>query len=177
MCRNQHIPMRNPCSRPSTVLDSVSILNPFTMRPTPIKSTSRWRSLVSGEPLHISIIPETLVCSGCQLSQFERGNARCRRCQRSLGFSYIEIFLPDPLTPLNSQRQIAARLEVGRLIRRLRSRRGITQAALASMTGIHRTYLSRAEHGQVLPSVVALMQILRALGVDKMLLRVRSSAS
>ena len=169
--------MRNPCSRPSTVLDSVSILNPFTMRPTPIKSTSRWRSLVSGEPLHISIIPETLVCSGCQLSQFERGNARCRRCQRSLGFSYIEIFLPDPLTPLNSQRQIAARLEVGRLIRRLRSRRGITQAALASMTGIHRTYLSRAEHGQVLPSVVALMQILRALGVDKMLLRVRSSSS
>jgi DNA-binding XRE family transcriptional regulator len=171
------MPTRNPCSRPSIVLDSVSILNPFTMRATPIKSKSRWRSLVSGEPLHISTIPETLVCSGCQLSQFERGNARCRRCQRSFGFSYIEIFLTDPLTPLNSQRQIAARLEVGRLIRRLRSRRRITQAALASMTGIHRTYLSRAEHGQVLPSVVALMQILRALGVDKMLLRVRSSSS
>jgi transcriptional regulator with XRE-family HTH domain len=45
------------------------------------------------------------------------------------------------------------------------------------MTGIHRTYLSRAERGQVMPSVVALMQILRALGVDKMLLRVRSSSS
>jgi predicted transcriptional regulator len=94
-----------------------------------------------------------------------------------LGISYIEIFLTDPPTPLNSQRLIAARLEVGRLIRRLRSRRGVTQAALASMTGIHRTYLSRAEHGQVMPSVVALMQILRALGVDKMLLRVRSSSS
>ncbi len=89
----------------------------------------------------------------------------------------MEIFLTDPLTPLNSQRVIAARLEVGRLIRRLRSRRGITQAALASMTGIHRTYLSRAERGQVMPSVAALMQIFRALGVDKMLLRVRSSSS
>jgi DNA-binding XRE family transcriptional regulator len=177
VCRNQHIPARNPCSRPSIVLDSVSILNPSTMRPIPIKSKSGVAQSRLRRTLHISTIPETLVCPGCQLSQFERGNAKCRRCQQSLGISYIEIFLTDPLTPLNSQRQIAARLEVGRLIRRLRSRRGVTQAALASMTGIHRTYLSRAEHGQVLPSVVALMQILRALGVDKMLLRVRSPSS
>ncbi|WP_433969604.1 helix-turn-helix domain-containing protein [Tunturiibacter gelidiferens] len=69
------------------------------------------------------------------------------------------------------------RLEVGRLIRRLRSRRGITQAELALLTGIHRTYLSRAERGQVVPSVIALIQILGALGVDKILLRVRSSSS
>jgi DNA-binding XRE family transcriptional regulator len=171
MCRNQHIPARNPRSRPSIVLDSVP--NPQSIHDAPNPDKVE----ISGEPLHVSTIRETLVCPGCQLSQFERGNARCRRCQRSLGISYIEIFLTDPPTPLNSQRLIAARLEVGRLIRRLRSRRGVTQAALASMTGIHRTYLSRAEHGQVMPSVVALMQILRALDVDKMLLRVRRSSS
>lgn len=38
--------------------------------------------------------------------------------------------------------------------------------------GIHRAYLSRAERGQVLPSVIALIQIFGALGVDKILLRV-----
>ncbi|MGA2728449.1 MAG: helix-turn-helix transcriptional regulator [Terracidiphilus sp.] len=71
---------------------------------------------------------------------------------------------------------IATRKELGGLIRRLRTRCGITQAELAALTGIHRTYLSRAERGQVMPSVVALMQIASALGVDKLLLRLRSSS-
>jgi transcriptional regulator with XRE-family HTH domain len=51
----------------------------------------------------------------------------------------------------------------------------MTQAALSSLTGIHRTYLSRAERGQVMPSFIPLMQIFCALGVDKVLLRVRNS--
>jgi transcriptional regulator with XRE-family HTH domain len=68
----------------------------------------------------------------------------------------------------------AVRLEVGKLIRKLRSRRGITQAALASLTNIHRTYISRVEHGQVMPSVIAMMQIAGALGGDKLVLRLRS---
>jgi transcriptional regulator with XRE-family HTH domain len=59
----------------------------------------------------------------------------------------------------------------------LRFRRDITQAELASLTGIHRTYLSRAERGQVMPSIIALLQIARALDVDKLLLRVRSSSN
>ena len=63
--------------------------------------------------------------------------------------------------------------KVGSLIRRLRSRPEITQATLASLTGIHRTYLSRAERGQVMPSIIALMQIARALKDDKVMLRVR----
>jgi len=53
----------------------------------------------------------------------------------------------------------------------------MTQAELAPLTGLHRTYLSRAEHGQVVPSVAALMKIFVALGVDKILLRVRSSSA
>jgi transcriptional regulator with XRE-family HTH domain len=46
----------------------------------------------------------------------------------------------------------------------MRLRRGISQANLASATGIHRTYLSRAENGQVLPSVTVLIEIAGALG-------------
>ena len=69
------------------------------------------------------------------------------------------------------------RSEVGGLIRRLRYRSGMTQESLASITGINRTYLSRAERGQVMPSVIALLQIGSALGVDKILLRMRNSST
>ena len=126
--------------------------------------------------MHISIFQENLVCPNCELRQYERGTGKCRRCHHSLGIAYIEIYLPNSLAPLTSQRVVAIRKEVGGLIRRLRSRREITQAALASLTGIHRTYLSRAERGQVMPSIIALMQIARALEVDKILLCVRSSS-
>jgi DNA-binding XRE family transcriptional regulator len=93
-----------------------------------------------------------------------------------LGLTYIEIFLSSRPASFNPQHPISVRPEIGGLIRRLRSRRGITQAELAALTGIHRTYLSRAERGQVVPSITALIQIVGALGVDKILLRVRSSS-
>jgi transcriptional regulator with XRE-family HTH domain len=52
---------------------------------------------------------------------------------------------------------------------------GQLRTALASLTGIYQTYLSRVERGQVMPSVITLMQIAGALGVDKLILRLRSS--
>jgi DNA-binding XRE family transcriptional regulator len=126
--------------------------------------------------LRISFAQESLVCANCQLKQYERGSGICRRCRHKLGLSYLEVYLSSSLAPLTSQNRIAIRKEVGGLIRRLRSRREITQAALASLTGINRTYLSRAERGKVTPSIIALIQIARALEVDKVLLRVRNSA-
>jgi len=124
--------------------------------------------------LRISTAQESLFCENCQLTQYERGSGICRRCRRKLGVSYLEVYLSSPLDPLTFQNENAIRREVGGLIRRLRSRREITQAALASLTGINRTYLSRAERGKVMPSIIALMQIACALEVDKILLRVRN---
>ena len=126
--------------------------------------------------MHVSTIREVVVCKHCKLKQFER-LSRCLRCHESLDLGYIEIHLSSSLVPLSSQREITIRKEVGGLIRRLRARRGITQATLASLTGINRTWLSRAERGKVLPSIVALMQIAHALEVDKILLRVRSASN
>lgn len=126
--------------------------------------------------MYVSTIRDTVICPDCQLSQFERGNGKCRRCHHSLGISYFEIHLSSFFPSLTSQPLTVTPLEVGGLIRRLRSRCGMTQATLASLTGIHRTYLSRAERGQVTPSVTALMGIFGALGVDKILLRVRDAS-
>ena len=126
--------------------------------------------------MHVSTIREVLVCDTCKLKVYERADGRCRRCHTPYGLGYLEIHLSSHLSSFDSQKEATIRRKVGGLIRRLRSRRGITQAALASLTGIHRTYLSRAERGQVMPSIIALMQIARALEVDKVLLRVRSAS-
>lgn len=123
--------------------------------------------------LHVSTIRHAVICPTCQLSQFERGNGKCRRCHQSLGFTFFEISLSGPVISPDPQPLAAMRIEVGGLIRRLRSRHGITQAALAALTGIHRTYLSRVERGRVTPSIFTLTQIADAVGVDKIFLRVR----
>ncbi len=127
--------------------------------------------------LHVSTIRETVICPVCRLSQFERGSGTCRCCHHPLGLSYIEVFLPIRLDLFDAECLTAIKVEIGALIRRLRSRRGITQAAPASVTRLHRTYVSRAERGQVLPAIDALIRIASALGVDKVLLRVRNSAT
>jgi len=119
-----------------------------------------------------STIRDSLSCPFCQLEQFERGNGRCRRCHRSLGFTYIEFatstdqFHPDFL-----------RREIGSFMRFLRSRSGVTQSELSSRTGIHRTYLSRVECGQIVPSILAVMRIAQALGMDKVFARLRTPQS
>ena len=128
---------------PSSLILS-PIFNLPTMRRTPKVSRSERRSFISENTLHVSTLRETVVCPFCQLKQFERGNGKCRRCSHSLGITYLEIQLPNSLASVSTQTEAAIRKEVGGLIRRLRSRRDITQSALASLTGIHRTYLSRA---------------------------------
>lgn len=77
------------------------------------------------------------------------------------------------MSPFDGHNAHAIQVEVGSLLRRLRSRLGITQTEVASLTGIHRTYLSRVERGVVVPSVMALLKALYALKVDKIMLRVR----
>jgi hypothetical protein len=84
----------------------------------------------------VSTIRESVVCPICHLNQFERGSGRCRRCQQSLGVNYIEIFLPNFLDYRESKSQTTLRIEAGALMRRLRLRHGVTQAALSSLTGI-----------------------------------------
>lgn len=101
---------------------------------------------------------DVVVCPYCQLSQFEPGNGKCRRCHHRLGLlTYVEFFLSEPLHFPGHQAQPAVQMEVGGLIRKLRSRRGMTEAALASLTGIHRTYLSAAEHGRLPPSAMFIL--------------------
>jgi transcriptional regulator with XRE-family HTH domain len=55
----------------------------------------------------------------------------------------------------------------GRTVAALRTRRGLTQAALADKAGFHRTYLARVEIGyQKNPTVLTLRRLAKALEVE-----------
>ncbi|WP_390905470.1 helix-turn-helix domain-containing protein [Occallatibacter riparius] len=177
MCRDRHIPGVINASISSNLVHSVPSSISHTIRTTATDSEAAVAQPCFRSPLHFSTIRQTLICPVCQLSQFERGTGKCRRCHSSLGLSYFEILFPTSPGALNAQSMIAIGLEVGSLIRNLRFRRGITQETLASLTGIHRTYLSRVERGQVMPSLLNLLRIMGALGVDKILLRARIPSS
>lgn len=63
--------------------------------------------------VQVSMFRDSIVCPACQLSQYERGNGKCRRCHRSLGFIYIELHIPG--NSLDPQFLSAERKELGRL--------------------------------------------------------------
>lgn len=54
---------------------------------------------------------------------------------------------------------------IGRQIRKLRERRGLSQEALAELAGVSRAYFGRVERGDADLSVTVLHKIAAALGV------------
>lgn len=111
---------------------------------------------------------EVMLCPWCKLRQFAGTANLCRRCRKPLYSLQLEI----PLALINSNRETISKL-VGNTIRRLRTRRGYSQQALASMIGTHRTHVSRIERAQLTPSTALLVRAAAALGVEKVLIRVR----
>lgn len=57
-------------------------------------------------------------------------------------------------------------IRVGARIRQLRRQRGVTQGELVRRSGLQASYLSKVENGLVLPGLVNLDRIARALGVS-----------
>jgi transcriptional regulator with XRE-family HTH domain len=54
---------------------------------------------------------------------------------------------------------------IGAAIRHYRGRAGLTQAQLAEMSGLERTYLSRLENGHETEQLKRILAVLRQLGV------------
>ena len=56
--------------------------------------------------------------------------------------------------------------QFGDRVRAQRLRRGLSQEELAEVAGLHRTYLGHIERGEVNLSMVNLLKVAAALGVD-----------
>lgn len=54
---------------------------------------------------------------------------------------------------------------IGKKIRELRDRNGLTQQELADRTELTKGYISQLERGQVAPSVVTLLDLIECLGI------------
>jgi ribosome-binding protein aMBF1 (putative translation factor) len=112
---------------------------------------------------------DVLVCPSCKLRQFAGTSSLCRRCRKPLPTIQIEFSLASVTPNLRS-----LSLLIGNTIRGLRQRRGYSQLTLAKKIGSHRTHVSRIEHAQVTPTLAFLVRTAVALGVEKVLLRVRT---
>lgn len=55
---------------------------------------------------------------------------------------------------------------VGRNVKRLREKKGLTQERFAEISGFSQQYLSGLERGQRNPTVVTIYELARALGVS-----------
>ena len=111
---------------------------------------------------------DVLVCPWCRLRQFAGTANFCRRCRKPLLVFHLEI----PIVLITTNPGTLSSL-VGNTIRELRVRRGYSQLDLAIMIGTHRTYLSRIERAHVTPTLALLVRAAAALGVEKVLIRVR----
>ncbi|MEO8556878.1 MAG: helix-turn-helix transcriptional regulator [Actinomycetota bacterium] len=54
---------------------------------------------------------------------------------------------------------------IGRVIRREREKRGLSQEALSELAGINRSFLGEIERGMAIPSIVTLQKLADSLGV------------
>jgi transcriptional regulator with XRE-family HTH domain len=89
---------------------------------------------------------------------------------------YVTIPIREFALPSPECSRSLARL-IGSTIRDLRRRRGFNQANFARIGGTHRTYISRLECGNVLPSIATFVRLTAALGVSGWAFRLNSTTS
>lgn len=64
------------------------------------------------------------------------------------------------------RRRLAAPIGFGLRVRELRVKLGLSQEGLAEVAGLHRTYVGSAERGERNVSLVNIVRLAEALGVD-----------
>lgn len=106
-------------------------------------------------------------CDRCQRVQFFTANGRCRVCR--------EVFFPEPERPghppVTQEPRTELKLDrppyhIAGHIREIRELRGLTQKGLAQRMGAPRTYVSKIERGQFVPTLDSLLRCANALGVS-----------
>ena len=70
-----------------------------------------------------------------------------------------------PHTPNRSQHKSSPKIAFGLVLRQLREQHGDSQDSFAHRTGYHRNYVGQLERGEKSPSLSALFNLSRALGL------------
>lgn len=102
----------------------------------------------------------------CGLVQYPAANGRCRKCGTPFGATPAVL----PSSALAPRREpLPAHLysaNIGRAIRSLRRRAGLSQLRLAQAAGVCRSRLSMIESGQRVPSITTVESMAAELRID-----------
>lgn len=125
--------------------------------------------MTNDQPLFV--LRQTADCPFCGLHQYLTENGACRRCHHPIGVEFIHLPLIDLVQQLSDNELQALPNRVGRAIRGLRERIGISQDALGRAAHTSRSHLSRIECGHVRPPLSTLLRVTGALGLNAIILR------
>ena len=120
---------------------------------------------------------ETIICPRCHSAQYQR-NGTCIKCNTPLNLEYLTLPVESLLDDPDGSKEHLAQV-VGDFLRRLRRRRGLSQAQLATRArgSINRTSLSKAECGHMLLPLYKLLPLAKALGLTAVILRFDGTAT
>jgi len=115
----------------------------------------------------------TIRCAACRLNQFMTANGLCRKCGAPLvrtvsgaceEFNCIPTTITcNPQVPLIEEMRDPIVVMVATRLKIARKHRGISHRQLAVAYGSSRTYFSKIEHFQVVPSIPNLKRICNCL--------------
>jgi DNA-binding transcriptional regulator YiaG len=125
----------------------------------------------------IFVLRETADCPHCGLHQYLTANGECPRCKRPMGVEFFTLPLSDLAQQLSDKELRVVPNRIGLAIRELRSRRHISQEALARAAHTGRSHLSRIECGRVRPPLSTLLRVTGALGLNAIILRFENAKS
>jgi transcriptional regulator with XRE-family HTH domain len=107
---------------------------------------------------------EVVRCDHCQLVQFQTINNLCRRCKVDL--DAVEPVAAPALPLVNGNGNGQHRLNLSGSIRSLRLRSGLSQRQLALRMQVPRTWVSKLETQNLMPTLSSLDRLAKALEVD-----------
>ena len=113
---------------------------------------------------------ESITCRRCNTHQFPK-NGECIRCHCILNVEYVCLEICSSLDQRMDDQPKQLASWIGDLLRSLRNRRGISQSRVATIAGIDRSYLSKAECGRALLPLSKLLPLARSLGLTAIILR------
>lgn len=108
---------------------------------------------------------EVVRCDYCSLVQFRTSNSLCRKCHKPLDVEEPAALAPQLVTSAPSEASTEAGLQVAGQVRDIRKARHLSQRQLASRMDVPRTYISKIENGNAIPTLGSLERLSEALGV------------
>jgi transcriptional regulator with XRE-family HTH domain len=109
---------------------------------------------------------EVVRCEHCTLVQYRTSNSLCRRCHKPLDIEEPMVLGPQPVPSPFPQGSAEAGLHVAAQVRDIRKARHLSQRQLASRMQVPRTYISKIENGNAIPTLGSLERLADALEVD-----------